>query len=482
MSYKANMYLDYEVMHDKVTGSCILCKLRLPNKTIFFLVDCGLYQEKEYLSRNDTFKFDPADLSYVFLTHIHTDHCGRLPMLYRHGYKNKIHMTYISKELLPISLNNTLEILKQDSKKRVTLYDNYDLEQTYKNMCGYNYNKLIKIDDHISVIFLENGHLFGATSIFMKFSYPGEKDINIVFSGDYASTNTFFEVRDIPNSIKNLPVTILQEATYGGMKSNNIKQTLLKNIKEAVRKNKSILFPAFAIGRYQETEYLVHKCQKERIIPKRYRICLDGVMPHDYNSKLSKLSNIFNSNFKNCTPEKAFQVVTEIKEKSNKSKKKVKSKRKEKLKLVLREKVISSKRPQIVISTSGMGSNGASNEYIMKWLYREDVLIQFLGYMAEGTLGRTLQDMKKDDNNGIKADIKFTNEKSSHDKQEGLIKFINKFNKVNCIFINHGDTSNKEAYEKSCKKHTSAKDVIILQSGYVYRIGAYGYMKSFKRA
>lgn len=484
MSYKANMYFDYEIMHDKVTGSSILGKLRLPNKTINFLVDCGLFQEREYLTRNNNFNFNPADLSYVFLTHIHTDHCGRLPMLYRHGYKNKIHMTYISKELLPISLNNTLEILKQDTRKRVTLYDKHDLEKTYKNMRGYNYNKLIKLDNHISVMFLENGHLFGAASIFMKFSYPGEKDINVVFSGDYASSNTFFKVKDIPKSIQDLPVTILQEATYGGTKSSDIKQTLLKNVKKAVSKNKSILFPAFAIGRYQEAEYLVHKWQKEGIIPKRYSVCLDGVMPHDYNNKLSKFSNTFNSNFRNCTPEKAFKVVTEIKEKSTKTKKckkKSNSKSNRKLKLVLREKVISSKKPQIVISTSGMGSHGASNEYIMNWLCRKDVLIQFLGYMAEGTLGRTLQNMKEDENTDIKADIEFTNERSSHDKQDGLLRFANKFKKVNCILINHGDTFNKQEYEKACKKYTNAKDVVILKSNNVYRIGAYGLIKSFKK-
>ncbi len=482
MGYKANMYLDYEIMHDKVTGSCILCKLRLPNKIISFLVDCGLYQEKEYIYKNNMLNLDPTELSYVFLTHIHTDHCGRIPMLYKNGYKNKVLTTHITKELLPVSLNNTLQILKTEAKKIPPLFNEEDLEKTYKNVCNYDYNKMIKLNENISIMFLENGHIFGATSIFMKFSYPNEKDINVLFTGDYAPSNTFFDITKIPAEILSKEVTIIQESTYGNIDTSKIVLTLKNNIKNAVKQNKTILLPAFAIGRYQETEYLVRKWQKEGVIPKRYTIYLDGNMPHDYNDILKKFTKTFKPNCRNYTPEKSFRVVSQIRDSNKKKSKKSnkKNKRKKELQLALREKVISSKKPKIVITTSGMGSNGPANEYITNWICRKDVVIHFLGYVAEGTTGHYLQNYKNSDTT-IEADIYFTNEMSSHAKQDELLDFINKFIKVNCVLINHGNEQAKKEYKIACEKYTHAKNVLILETNNIYRIGAYGFIKSFKK-
>lgn len=495
MGQKANMYLDYEIMHDEVTGSGIHCTFHCPTMVLEFLVDFGLFQEKDYVYRNNILSFDPKKLSYVFLTHIHTDHCGRLPMLYKNGYKNKIHTTEISKILLPTSLDNTCEILNHSRKENMPIYGPSDLEKTYKNICGHKYNKFIKLNENMSVMFLGNGHIFGAACIFMKFSYPGEKDINVVFTGDYSNKNVFFEIPDIPKSILNTPVTVIQEATYGSTKTSDIKYTLVENIKQAIRQNKTILFPAFSIGRYQEAEYLVKCLQNKHIIPRRYNVYLDGVMPHEYNEKLSKLSNFFKPNTKNFTPYNSYKVVTEINkdDKQKKSKKSKKTGRKKNknnnLKLAVRDKVINSTAPKIVISSSGMGSYGPSYEYIINWLCRKDVLIQFLGYMAEGTLGRILQEISLGEeytthNEQVitkKADIKFTNETSSHAKQNELIEFLNMFKKINFLSINHGNISSMNEYARVCKETTKIKNIIVLNSREVYRIGAYGFIKSFKK-
>lgn len=492
MGQKANMYLDYEIMHDEVTGSGIYCSLHLPNKVVNFLVDFGLFQEKDYIYRNNILSFEPDKLSYVFLTHIHTDHCGRLPMLYKNGYKHKIHTTEISKKLLPVSLNNTCEILNHSKKEFCPIYDKNDVEKTYKNTCGYKYNKLIKLDENISFMLLGNGHLFGAACIYMNFSYPGEKDIDVIFTGDYSNKNIFFEIPKIPKFILNTPVTIVQEATYGSTKTDEIQYTLLDNIKQAISQNKSILFPAFSIGRYQESEYLVKCLQNNHIIPRRYKVYLDGVMPHEYNEKLKKITNFFKPNTKDFTPYKSYKVVSEINEnaKNNKNaQNKNSNKKNNTLKPAIRDKVINSTAPKIVISSSGMGSYGPSHEYIRNWISREDVLIQFLGYVAEGTLGRILQNISLNENYIAptdqvitkKADVKFTNETSSHAKQNELIAFLNMFQKINCLFINHGNIYQKNEYAKVSKELTNAKDIIVMKSKEVYRIGAYGFIKSFSK-
>lgn len=492
MGYKAKMYLDYQVLHDEVTGSCIYCTLHLPNRVIKFLVDCGLFQEKDYLERNQAFPFEPKDFEYVFLTHIHADHCARIPMLYHRGYRGKVYTSYISKELLPITLTNSCRLLSAQAAKehKSLLYTEEDLKTTIDNTVGHVYNEFIKVDNNISIMFLGNGHLLGAACIYMRISYPGEEDINVLFTGDYSPCNTFFEVLDIPDEILSKPVTIIQETTYGYMHSREIKRTLENNVKQAIKENKTIVFPAFAIGRYQEIEHLVQNWMKSGLIPKRYKVYLDGSMPFEYNEKYTKFAPILKPNMRKFVPKDAKRVkaTTEVDEK--KSKKKKLKKNKNELKVIARDTVINSRKPKIIIATSGMGTYGPSYEYITSLKYRSDVLIHFLGYLAEGTLGRILQDEEAyKQKHGLDfkeneehAQIKFTNELSFHAKKDELLDFLKKFRKINCLLLNHGNFDSTKKYHEYVKKRITIKDIETLNSSTVYRIGAYGFIKSFTKA
>lgn len=492
MGQKAKTRFDYELLHDEVTGSCFKCRYINPNKVTNFAVDCGLFQEKAYLERNNKLPFDAKELSYVFLTHIHADHCARLPMLYHNGYKGNVYTTHISKELLPITLSNSYYLLSNESKKNHTplLYTEEDLKTTYKNTLGFEYNKFIKLDEYISVMFLGNGHLLGAACIYLKLSYPGEKDINVLFTGDYSSKNRFFNVIEIPDEILEEPVTVIQEATYGYMKSSEIEYILEENVKRAVKQNKTIVFPAFAIGRYQEIVYLVNTWKKRGVVPKRYKIYLDGVMPFEYNEKYLKFASFLKPEMRKFIPDDAIRVVSNMDSTKNKTKQKSKGKKKsKKQKIVLRESVIKSTKPKIIISTSGMGSHGSSYEYITSMRYRNDVLFHFLGYLAEGTLGRALQDEEEygrknpncEDVPFEHAETKFTKELSTHDKQDQQLKFLKKFKKINCLSINHGNFTAVNKYYDYVKTHSTIKNIQILNSRTVYRIGPYGFIKSFTK-
>ena len=115
---KADLYLDILALHKEVTGSCILCTIRFPNREkLKFIVDCGLFQEEKYQTLNYSFPFDPSEIEFMLVTHTHIDHIGRIPKLYKDGFKGKIYTSKLASQLMPIALNNTAEILSSSIQK-----------------------------------------------------------------------------------------------------------------------------------------------------------------------------------------------------------------------------------------------------------------------------------------------------------------------------------------------------------------------------
>lgn len=152
---KADIYFDILPLHEEVTGSCMLCTVRFPNKeTTKFIVDCGLFQEEKYQESNYKFPFDPKDIDFVLVTHTHIDHIGRIPKLYKDGFKGKTYTSELASKLMPIALNNTAEILssniqRNSNKKNIVdssipifynsspLYTTKDVTNTMKNVVRY---------------------------------------------------------------------------------------------------------------------------------------------------------------------------------------------------------------------------------------------------------------------------------------------------------------------------------------------------------
>src|SRR5690625_4912552 len=96
---KAQMYLDVLALHKEVTGSCILCTVRFPNgEKVKFIVDCGLFQEEKYHHLNYSFPFDPSEYDFLLVTHTHIDHIGRIPKLYKEGFKGKTYTSNLAVE------------------------------------------------------------------------------------------------------------------------------------------------------------------------------------------------------------------------------------------------------------------------------------------------------------------------------------------------------------------------------------------------
>lgn len=270
-------YADIMTVSDEVTGSCHPVVVKFPDgETLRFVVECGLFQEREYEKLNNELPFCPEKIDFCLVTHVHIDHVGRLPYMVKKGFIGPIYATKDTCEFLSTALYDSLKVLSTISKRKhiKCLYSGLDVYKTIKLTKACKYKQSIQVHDRVKVTFLRNGHLVGAALILVQINYPGYEDINLLFTGDYNKENVFFDVEDIPKWILELPLTIVQESTYGDMKSSEIQQCFKENVKRSISDEKTVLALVFSLGRAQEILYELKKCKKVGNSMNKYQFIL----------------------------------------------------------------------------------------------------------------------------------------------------------------------------------------------------------------
>ena len=204
-----------------VTGSCHL--LTTDNHKI--LLDCGQFQggkEMEKLN-NEPFPFDPEEIECVIVSHAHIDHCGRLPLLVKRGFKGAIYCTDATADLLEVMLKDSAYIHEKDAewqtKKNARtgkpavepLYTVKDAENALKLVKPILYDQLVELNDHVKIVFNDAGHILGSaiTEIWVT---ENDTTSKIVFSGDLGVMDR--PILRNPVKIKKADYVIM-EATYG---------------------------------------------------------------------------------------------------------------------------------------------------------------------------------------------------------------------------------------------------------------------------
>lgn len=477
---KANLYVDCASLHDEVTGSCIYCTVRYPNgQKTRFLVDCGLFQEEIYEKKNPNFPFDAKDIDFLLVTHNHIDHIGRIPLLYKKGFKGRTFASVVTAELMPIALQNTANILdaevKKTSKRKIacnssiplylanqSLYTMNDVENSMDNVIGVNYGIEEKIDEHITATFYKNGHVLGAACILVKIEYPGESPIHLMFSGDYATSNDFFKVEGIDKETLSLPIHVFEESTYGTTSKSNINYAFRDTVLSAIKNNETLLMLLFSFGRNQEIEYQLKLMQDEKLLPISVPIYSDGNLSHSYDEFY--LTHPEYLDIKKFRPKNLRKITTQKE----------------------RETLVRDKSSKIILTSSGMGNYGPAQFYIPNLINKNNCSIVFGGYCAPGTLGNKLNEVENGDEleiNGVttkkRAKVFTTNEFSSHAKQEDLLSFLEQFTNLKTVLINHGEKDVKDSYLKIVNDRIHPKATELLSSTEYIRIGAYGIIKKY---
>ena len=467
MGKKEKFYADIISFHQKVTGSGTEVIARLPNReNIRFIVDLGLFQEEEYEMLNNKLYFEPEEIDFCLLTHVHCDHSGRLPLLTKNGFKGKIYLSKPSSEFLPFAAKDTYKVLKEKSKRSNTkcIYNESDVEKAMSLMAPIDFNKTITVNDNIKVTFFKNGHLTGAALILVQISFPGYENINLLFTGDYNNKNVFFKVDSLPEWVLELPLTVIQESTYGTMES-EIKYTFNDNIQKYIKAQGEIVSLVFSLERAQMILYRLKELQEKKLIDKDVPIYFDGKLAIKYSNLFQTRDLGIYPHMRDFYPEN-LTIVTDNR----------------------RNKIIEDRSSKIIVTTSGMGTYGPAPRYLLEYAKRDNTLVQFTGYTAKGTLGDILKNTQKGEKVQIRgalikknADVQYTNEFSSHAKADEMIEFLKKFKNLKLVLVNHGEEETKKSFAGRILDEVETKNVGIMSRQFLFRVNPYGLVKSVER-
>ena len=255
-----------------VTGSCHLLSTENHN----LLLDCGQFQggkSQDKLNFED-FPFDPSKVEAMILSHAHIDHCGRIPLLVKRGFKGPIYCTRATADLLPIMLKDSGYIHEKEaewaSRKAQRkglppvepLYTVEDAEACLPLVVPVRYDQIIQLNQDMAICFNDAGHILGSamTEIWVKES---GKETKIIFSGDIGVEGRPI-LRD-PTTFKKADYVIM-ESTYGNrLHPDNALSIngLLDAVLRTVDRGGTVVIPSFAVGRTQEMIYELNKVYDE---------------------------------------------------------------------------------------------------------------------------------------------------------------------------------------------------------------------------
>ncbi len=456
-----------------VTGSNYLVKTEKHN----ILIDCGMFQGNQEMERlnYENFPYNPEDIDLLLLTHAHIDHSGRIPKLVKEGFRGRIITTNPTYDLCKIMLKDSAKIQESDvewenrkrqrsGKKPIEpLYTMEDAENSLKYFEPYFYDQRIKINDSIQIRFKDAGHILGS-AILELWIKEKDEEIKIVFSGDLGMPG-----RPIINSPEYIDEAdyLIVESTYGDTIHESYEEStekLIDIINKTILRGGTVIIPSFAVGRTQELIYQLNKYYEYHPEIEEYMkipIYIDSPMAIEATEAFKKNSSSFN--------EEARELILRGDNPFEFSNLRYVKSQEESMALNKYEF------PKVIISSSGMATAGRIRHHLKHNLWNKDNSLVFVGYQAEGTLGRILLDGKKQvkilgEEINVKSEVHDIEGFSGHADQNVLLEWIEKFkSKPKKIFIVHGEEEAATALSKLIK-HLYRIETIIPNLGDSFNI------------
>ncbi|MCQ2550618.1 MAG: MBL fold metallo-hydrolase [Clostridia bacterium] len=449
-----------------VTGSCHL--ITTENHKI--LLDCGQFQGGKIMEaqNREEFPFNPAEIELLLLSHAHIDHCGRIPLLVKRGFKGKIYCTDATADLLNVMLKDSAHIHEQDAvyqtKKNLRagkppvepLYTMQDAEDALALVTPVLYDQLIELNDQMKMVFNDAGHILGS-AITELWVTEGEDTSKIVFSGDLGVMDR--PILRNPTIIKKADYVIM-ETTYGNRlhseNSTSIKE-LLDIVVTTIKRGGNVVIPSFAVGRTQELLFEFNKIFES---DPQYQDVLAGVKVYVDSPMATTATEVFRNN--------ASVFDEETKEYIIRGDNPLDFPNLEFTRTTAESQALNMNRtPKIIISASGMCEAGRIRHHLKHNLWDARNSIVFVGYQAEGTLGKMLVEGQKTvtlfgEPITVNAKIHNLEGFSGHADRDGLFAWLSGFVKEpKHIFLVHGEMDSKRDFAKYVEDKLGYKPIVV---------------------
>ena len=435
------MHLHFHGAAKNVTGSCYY----LEHNDTRILIDCGLYQggrELEEENRND-FGFDPATIDFLLLTHGHLDHCGRIPLLAKKGFRGTIVTTSATRELARLVMLDSARIQEEEAKYKnyknnkqkkfkapfLPLYDTLDALNSLDFFVDITaFDEPHELCPGIQVTFHNAGHILGSASIFVELDTEAGRK-KILFSGDLGYHNR--AILPDPATPPHADIVVM-ETTYGDRLHKQLQpsiEELYDAINTTIKRNGNVLIPSFALERSQEILYYLREGVEQNLLPQDLEVFLDSPMA-------ISATQIFKRH-PECFDEETWDVINSGRDPFAFPGLRFSRETAESM-------TLKQMRGVVIIAGSGMCTAGRIRHHMRHNLWRKEAAIIFVGYAGVGTPARRIIDGAQTirifrEEIDVHADIYTIGGFSAHADQKELLNWHRKTGSPERTFLVHGE-------------------------------------------
>ena len=420
-----------------VTGSCHC--LEVNGKKI--LIDCGLQQGRDEHDEN-ALDFAPSYIDYVIVTHAHIDHSGRIPLLVKEGFQGQIFATRLTCQLMSVMLRDSAFIQESDAEWQnqkgkppvEPLYTVADAEAALQQLFPAEYGQILDLCDGVRIRFRDAGHLLGSSMVEI-WATEGGVTKKLVFSGDLGNIDQPI-IRN-PEFLDEADYVVM-ESTYGD-RNHEIPESYVESLAQLIddtfARGGNVIIPSFAVGRTQELLYFLREIKHQGLVKSfpSFQVCVDSPLA-------AEATRIYSGDLRGYLDEEAITVLQggenlftfpglTLVQSTDESK-----------------ALNMDKSSKVIISASGMCDAGRIRHHLKHNLWRQECSVVFVGYQAEGSLGRRLLEGAKSvklfgEEIAVNARIVNFQGLSSHADRDHLLAWIQHFSPApQQVFVVHGDS------------------------------------------